>query len=647
MNKNDRREFLDLISATEAQNIIQENFIWSPSVEILSLENAKKRVLAKDIIARIDTPPFDRSLMDGFAVRAKDTFEINETNPRIFRIIDNVPAGKISKKSIQNSFECIKIATGAPIPLGANAVVMVEYASEKKDNTVEIFRPISPYENIDPSGSDIMYGETILRKGDILNSVRLGILASLGIEHVEVQSKLKVGILSSGDEIRSPGDKLSPGCLYDSNSTVIANLVEESGGVPHFLGICPDNLDIIRNTISKNLKKVDIILISGGTSAGEGDFSYRVIDELGGKLLFHGVSMKPGKPLATGLVENKLIITLPGFPASAIFAFNTIVGPLLRKWTNIPYPIERQLKALLNQKIRSTTGRTHFKLVHLIKDENTYQAYPVRGTSGSISMLDRADGYITIPEEVEFLNPGDNVTVTLLRDRLLLPHIIFIGSHDFVIDILFRRFRSKYPEFLVKQIYIGSTGGLSAIRQNECDVAGIHLFDENTREYNLPFIENWNLNDKVNMIEGYKRIQGLYVAKDNPKGIEGLKDLTRSDITFLNRNEGSGTRILLDYLLENLGLDKQGIQGYNSITYSHSAAASAVFRNKVDISIGIKPYAEIFGTDFIPLTEEEYDFLINKKSSEKASVNQLIEFLSSKEFRNDSELEKFHIDWIQ
>ncbi|MFX0183933.1 MAG: substrate-binding domain-containing protein, partial [Candidatus Hodarchaeota archaeon] len=373
----------------------------------------------------------------------------------------------------------------------------------------------------------------------------------------------------------------------------------------------------------------------------------RVIDELGGKLLFHGVSMKPGKPLATGLVENKLIITLPGFPASTIFAFNTIVGPLIRKWTNMPHPIERQLRAILNQKIRSTTGRTHFKLVHLIKDKNIYQAYPVRGTSGSISMLDRADGYITIPAEVDFLNSGDNVTVTLLRDRLLLPHIIFIGSHDFVIDILFRRFRAKYPEFLVKQIFLGSTGGLSAIRQNECDIAGIHLFDESTREYNYPFIENWNLKDKVNMIKGYKRIQGLYVVKGNPKGIEGLKDLTRSNITFLNRNEGSGTRILLDHLLKNLGLDKQSIQGYHSITYSHSAAASAVFRNKVDVSIGIKPYAEIFSTDFIPLTEEEYDFLITKKSSEKPSVNQLIELLSSKEFRNDSELEKFHIDWYQ
>ncbi|MFX0184491.1 MAG: molybdopterin-binding protein, partial [Candidatus Hodarchaeota archaeon] len=300
MNKNDRREFLDLVSVTKAKKIIQENFLWAPSVEILSLDKAKRRILTKDIIAKIDTPPFDRSLMDGFAVRAKDTFEIDETNPRIFRIIDTVPAGKISNKSIQNSFECIKIATGAPIPLGANAVVMVEYTSEKQDNTVEIYKPVSPYENIDPSGSDIMYGETILRKGDILNSVRLGILASLGIEHVDVQSKLKVGILSSGDEIRSPGHKLSPGCLYDSNSTVIANLVEESGGVPQFLGISPDNLDIIRNIISTNLKKVDIILISGGTSAGEGDFSYRVIDELGGKLLFHGVSMKPGKPLATG-----------------------------------------------------------------------------------------------------------------------------------------------------------------------------------------------------------------------------------------------------------------------------------------------------------------------------------------------------------
>ncbi|MHA1331742.1 MAG: molybdopterin biosynthesis protein [Candidatus Hodarchaeales archaeon] len=645
MKKAKKREFLKLISPEQAQSIILENFSWSPKSEIKNLDQIKGRILSKDVTAHIDSPPFDRSLMDGFAVRAEDTFDIDETHPKTFRIIDTLPAGKISSKKLLEPMTCIEISTGAPIPSGANAVVMVEYSSKKSKEKVEIFRPVTLYENIDHSGSDIMYGETVLHEGDLLTPVRLGMLAALGIAQVNVKTQLKVGILSSGDELRPVGENLNAGCLYDSNSTILAALVEDTGAIPIRLGICPDDPEIFKQRISSHLPEIDILIISGGTSAGEGDYSYRVITELGGELLFHGVSLKPGKPLAVGIVNDKLIITLPGFPASAIFSFNTVIKPLLHKWTQRPINEKLKIKTLLRQKIRSISGRTQFKLVYIRKEDEYYYAFPITGKSGSVSMLEKADGYIIIPEEVEYLHPDEEVEVTLLREELLLADIVFVGSHDYVIDQLFHEFRLKFPRFHVKQIYTGSTGGFTAMSNSACDIAGVHLLDPETSTYNNTFIDKWQLRDKITLVKGYQRRQGLYVAKGNPKNITGLKDLFRDDIEFLNRNKGSGTRILLDILLENLrqqkfstedsiNIPKEQINGYQAVAYSHSATASAVARGKVDVSIGIEQFARIFGTEFIPLAIEEYDLLITNKSLEKPAMKELLKIFKSEAFQS-------------
>ncbi|MFW9997708.1 MAG: molybdopterin biosynthesis protein [Candidatus Odinarchaeota archaeon] len=638
MTASKKREFLDLITVEKAQEIIETEYFWQPKTENLPLIEAKGRILAKDVIAAVDAPPFDRSLMDGYAVRAEDTFKIDEANPGAFRIIDTVPAGKISSKDLTEPFTCIEIATGAPIPRGADSVVMVEHTSKLSKEDIQIFRSVTPYENIDPAGSDIMYGETVLREGDVLTPVRQGILASLGMSNIEVFSPPKVGILSSGDELRAPGENLPEGCLYDSNSTVISGLVVEAGAEATTYGICPDDLELYKQTVSRILEEVDILLISGGTSAGEGDYSYRVVTELGGRLLFHGISMKPGKPLAAGLIKNKLLITLPGFPASAIFSFNAVIAPLIRKWTSTPLPRGRTLQATVSQKIRSITGRMQFKLVHVLKEGTSYRVYPVKGNSGSISMLEKADGYIVIPEEVEIVNQGETVDVMLLREELLLPDIVFIGSHDFVIDQLFHEFRRQYPEYTVKMIFTGSTGGLSAMSRGECDMAGIHLLDSESQQYNRPFIDSWKLSEKAELVKGYRRKQGIYITKGNPKGIKTLDDLLRDGITFLNRNEGSGTRILFDHLLKEMSSRKslppdelqKTIQGYKSVAYSHSATASAVARQKVTAAMGIEQYAKLYGLDFIPLKDEEYDFLIRKKSIEKAPVKLMMKLFSSK-----------------
>ncbi|MHA1975855.1 MAG: molybdopterin biosynthesis protein [Candidatus Hodarchaeales archaeon] len=651
--KSQKREFLKLIPIKEAQEIIQANFSWIPKKEIISIKKASNRVLASDIIAPIDNPPFDRSLMDGYAVKAEDTFDIDEMHPKTFVIIDTVPAGKISNIKIENSLNCIEISTGAPIPSGANAVIMVEHTTRISDNTVKIFHAVSPYDNIDPQGSDIMHGETVLRQGNILSPVRLGIIAALGRNEIEVYSQIRVGILSSGDEIISPGSVLTPGSLYDSNSTVLEEILKKSGITPIIFGICPDNPIKLMEIITEAIKNIDVLLISGGTSAGEGDYSYRSITDLGGKLLFHGVAMKPGKPLAVGTLKNSLIVTLPGFPASAIFSLTSVILPLINIWMKTPQKSGNTIDALLKQKIRSTTGRTNFKHVHIINEDGNLFAFPVRGTSGSLTMLERADGFLTIEEDREFLLSGDRVDITLLRDKIILPDVVFIGSHDFVIDHLFKMFQEKYPEYHIKLIYVGSSKGFSAINIGECDIAGVHLLDEESGEYNQPFINKWNMQEKVTLIKGYTRSQGLYVPKGNPKKIKKIEDLADKNITFLNRNQGSGTRILLDILLSRLDFQKyiskenvkELIKGYNSVAYSHSATANAVAQNKVDVSIGIKSYADLLDIDFIPFSNEKYDFIVRNKSRFKPPVRKLLELFHTSDFRQNVKSIIGQVEW--
>ncbi len=642
MSQSNKREFLNLITIEKAQELIFSNFSFEPEIEEVHLEKARNRILMEDVTAAVDIPPFDRSLMDGYAVNAEETYTIDETHPVIFKIVGDIRAGDTTTKTLSETNTCFEIATGAPIPRGANAVIMVENTSKKSESEVLFYRPVSPQENIDSAGSDIMFGETVLRSGQVLSSVKLGILASLGINSVKVQKKIVIGVLSTGNELKRPGTPLEFGSIYDSNSIIVRNLLLDIGAQPIDLGICLDDMKSLKRKIENSVKTVDILILSGGTSAGEGDYSYRAITELGGRLLFHGVSSKPGKPLAAGIIDNKLIITLPGFPASAIFSFNTVIIPLLKKWSHLSSETLNSIFASVNQKILNTSGRTQFKLVHVLKSGDSYRIYPVKGNSGSVSALERADGFITIPDNVTILSPGEIVEVTLFQKVLAIPEIIFVGSHDFVIDRLFTYYKNLFPGINTKLIFTGSSGGLSSLGRDECDIAGSHLLDEETGEYNMPFIEKMNLTTKIELVKGYNRIQGLYIPKGNPKNITGIKDLLRDDITFMNRIEGSGTRVLLDSLLHKLATEinmpfeklQRKIIGYNTVASSHSATVNAVVRGIVDVSIGIKTFADLFNIDFIPLAEERYDLLINKRSIEKEAVKQLLLTFKTQGFRN-------------
>jgi len=639
----DRKIFKTLNSLEEAIKKLYEHF--NPSIvgiEEIPLEKAFGRIIAEDIIASVDIPPFDRAAMDGYAVRAEDTYGASEDNPIRLKVIGKIEAGEESFIEI-NEGEAVEIATGAPIPKGANAVEMVEYTHQEKD-FVYLYKPIGVGENIIPAGSDIMIGELVLREGERITSREMGILAAIGLNKVKVYKKPKVAIISTGNELLPPGKPLKYGKVYDINSYSLAGAVIESGGEPIVLGIVPDDLNEMEKMIKKALDQADIVLTSGSTSAGAGDKLYKLIDKLGKPgIIVHGLTVKPGKPTIIAVINKKPIFGLPGYPTSALIIFFMLVSNVIHKMAGIKDHKERiSIEAKIPFKIFSAKGRKEFLPVHLIKDESSnYLAYPIKKDSGAISSLSMADGFIEIKENQEFLEEGELVKVNLFESKLNLADLVIIGSHCIGIDVLLRIVKKIDSSIQTKVINVGSIGGIYAIKRGEADIAGIHLFDENTGEYNKPFIKKYGLLDKALLIRGYNREQGFIVAKGNPKKINWFEDLLRNDVSFINRNKGSGTRALIDFYLKKLSKEKgisfekliKNIKGYELEAKSHSAIASAILSKKADVGIGIKTIALMNGLDFIPIANENYDFLVPKSRLNKKSIQVFLKAIKSNEFK--------------
>ncbi|MBL7118887.1 molybdopterin biosynthesis protein [Candidatus Bathyarchaeota archaeon] len=642
-----RKIFRDLVSVEEAKKRFRAHFIPRPvGVEKVLLERCYGRVLAQDIEAQVDVPPFDRATMDGFAVHAEDTFEAEEDKPRILKTVGKVSAGEKPSKDIKKG-EAVEISTGAPIPKGANAVVMVEYTQQEGDH-LKVYKPVAPGENIMAAGSDIMAGELILRKGTVLTPRETGVLAALGTTKVECFKVPKVAILSTGDEIVEPGSRLEYGKVYDINARSISDAVVECGGEPVFLGIVEDDPDALRLSVDEGLRKGELLVTSGGTSAGAGDLLHQIINNLGAPgIIVHGVSVKPGKPTILAVIDGKPLFGLPGYPTSALTIFEIFVSPILREMAGRGADVEKKtIDARTAGKIYPAGGRHEYMPVNIIRTgRGEYTVYPVPGGSGAITTLEEADGFIEIPENKLFLEEGERVQVRLFSSELKPADLMIIGSHCIGIDLLLELIRRRHPDFNSKVINVGSSGGLAAIRRGEADIAGVHLLDEETGEYNTPFLDRYGIADRAVLIRGYNRKQGLIVARKNPKEIKGLEDILREDLSFVNRNPGSGTRILLDMKLneiarsEGIGFEQLSskIKGYRIEAKSHTAVAVAVLQGKADLGLGIETVADRYGLDFIPVTEEHYDFTVQTERLGKESIQVFLGTLRSEDFRDELE----------
>lgn len=610
------KEFRKLVTINEARKIIQHLDIKPGATEV-DIENALERVLARDVISDIDVPPFNRASMDGYAVVASDTYQAREDRPVRLKILGSVQAG-VNPGIFLRKGEAAEIATGAVMPGGADAVVMVEYTSVEKD--LYIRRPVAVNENVMPAGSDIMAGERVLKKGTLLGVREIGVLAAVGKRKVEV-SRLNVGIISTGNELAEPGSELHAGGIYDINSFTLASGVKECGAAPVCYGIVKDNEVEIKRALMEASEN-DLILTSGSTSAGSGDVMYRMIEE-NGTLLAHGIDIKPGKPAIIGEVFGKPIIGLPGYPASALIIFNEFIAPLIRKITGKKKERLRT-KAKLAVRVRSE-GRTQLFPVGIVRN----WAYPVEKGSGAITTLSEADGFIEIPASVEMMEAGETVDVTLFGEPEPVE-LLFVGSHCLGFDVL-----ADLSGLKIRMINVGSSGGLVAIRNGIADIAGVHLLDE-SGVYNTPFLGKFGIENAV-VIKGYLREQGLIVRKES--SISRFEDIIGAG--FINRNTGSGTRAITDRKLQELARQRgtsfeelaNSIDGYHTEAKTHSAVAAAIKLGKADAGVGIRTAAQLNGLRFIKIAEEEYDFVIPAKLLESRAVRKFLDALRSREFR--------------
>jgi putative molybdopterin biosynthesis protein len=638
-----QKVFRELVSVEDAEEALRKHFDPKPlGTEEIDINFVVGRVLGEDVTSEVDVPPFDRASMDGYAIQAEASFGAEEDKPARLNIVGRIMAGDASDLAIQKR-EAVEISTGAPIPKGANAVVMVEFTSIR--DGLRVYKSVAPGENIMASGADIMAGELVLRTGQMLTPRETGVLAAIGRRYVRVFRKPAVAILSTGNEIAEPGSPLDFGKIYDINGRTLADMVTENGGIPKFIGILGDRKDEIQQRVNEALSSSDMILTSGGTSAGIGDLLYKVIDDLGPPgMLVHGIAVKPGKPAIIGVAQGRPIFGLPGYPTSALMIFKILVQPVLREMAGLPIKTDsRIMKATAGEKILSSGGRREFMPVNLVKSEPGYSIYPVPGGSGAITTLAEADGFVEIPERSLYIDEGETVEVELFGQELKPADLMIIGSNCVGIDIILSMMRERHLNYRSKIISTGSSGGLVAIRRGEADVAGTHLLDVKSGVYNIPFLQQFQIADISILVRGYDREQGLIVAKDNPKEIHEFEDMIRPDVSIVNRNPGSGTRILLDMKLAALARNNdttfdvtvKGIQGYSYESKSHSAVAVAVLQGKADVGLAIRAVAETYGLGFLPVANEQYDFLIRKNRFKKPSVQSFLEVLRSEEFSKE------------
>jgi len=632
-------QFLDVLTRDEAARRFEAALELRPlGIETVPLLESAGRVLATHVIAGVDVPAFDRSNVDGFAVRSADLQGADEEQSITLLLTEDLLSpGKVPHFEVTPGRATV-IATGGMVPRGADAVVMIEQTEaveQAGQPAVAVRRMLAPGANISFAGSDITQGETVLWSGQVLTARELGVLAALGQSEVPVFRRPRVAIISTGDEIVAPGQPLPMGAVYDSNAAILAATVRELGGEPVCLGTVRDDLDQLRSLVRTGLE-CDMVLLSGGTSKGAGDLSYQVVSELPPPgIVAHGVALKPGKPICLAVTGSKPVVVLPGFPTSAIFTFHEFVAPVLRLLAERNRVQRRTVPARVPLRINSARGRTEYVLVGLVRTGDSWTAYPMGKGSGSVTTFSGADGFIAIPLQTEFLDEGALVEVTLLDEAIQPADLVVIGSHCVGLDLLLGKVRER--GFSTRVLTVGSQGGLAAVRRGECDIAGVHLCDPATGEYNRPF-----LTEEIELVPGYGRQQCL-IYRQGDERFEGrsldeiLTDIvSQPGLQMINRNVGSGTRILVDELLQRvLAKDRLAeIPGYRVQTKSHNAVAAAISQGRADWGVAIDTVAQQYGLGAIPVREEQYDFLLPRQRLESPAVRYFVELLGNPQVRD-------------
>jgi putative molybdopterin biosynthesis protein len=605
-----RNIYIDNIDVDLAKDKYYTSLNIQPTWEEVDVLDSLNRITFEAVYALISSPNYNAAAMDGIAVKSSDTKEATETNPIV----------------LEEGKDFIYINTGNPIEEPYDAVIMIEDVIELGDGKVQILKAAYPWQHVRPIGEDIVATEMILPSRHRIRPIDVGALLSGGIEKVKVYRKPRVGIIPTGNEIVERVSQLQVGKVIDSNSRVFEGLILENGGIPNRYSPVEDDYDKIKEAILKGIEENDMLIIGAGSSAGSKDYTASIIKELG-EVVVHGVAMKPGKPTILGIINEKPVIGIPGYPVSAYLVFETFVIPLILKFIGLEEEKEVFQQAIISKKITSSLKNRELIRVNLGYVKDKLIATPLSSGAGVTMSLVKADGIAIIPQSLEGVDAGSPVDVRVLKPLSQIREtLVSIGSHDIIMDILADMMR-------ITSGHVGSMGGILAMRRGECHIAPIHLLDMDTGEYNVSYVKKYFKGQKMALIKGVRRHQGFIVEKGNPKGIKGFSDLIREDVIYVNRQRGAGTRILLDYHLKKENIDPSHIKGYDREMTTHMAVASAIKTGSATTGLGIYSAAKALDLDFIEVAYEDYDFLVPFDLLEDEKVERFIEILKSDEFR--------------
>ncbi len=605
---------LDQAKKEYLKKLLENGF--AGKTETILVSDAYGRITAKAVYARINAPHYAASAMDGVALHAKDSFGATETTPVTLR------PGQFTV-----------VDTGDPIPEGCDAVIMVEDILQNDDGSITIHAPAAPWQHIRQIGEDICAGEMILPGFMEVSTAAIGAMIAGGVGELEVIRRPRVGIIPTGDEIIPPCADPKPGDILEFNSSIFSAMLREWNAVPVTWPIVPDRYDLIRDALQKAAEECDMVILNAGSSAGRDDYSAAAVREVG-EVLYHGIAIKPGKPAILGAKGSVPILGVPGYPVSGIIVIEEFLRPLIDCWYERENDSGSRTRAKLTRPVVSGLKYQEYVRVRMGYVGNTLMASPLPRGSGVVSSFMKADGIVEVPQGTEGYTAGEEVRVRLLNSKNRLKNtLVVIGSHDPLMDELSDLMHRADHRLYLSSAHVGSMGGIMAVRRGEAHAAGIHLLDTQTGEYNRSYIKKYFPHGGVYLLRCVGRQQGLMLQKGNPLSLKAFADVARDGLCYVNRQKGSGTRILMDYLCEKDGVDRDRIYGYEREEMTHNAVAVQIAGNSADAGLGIYSTAKLYDLDFLPICVEEYDLLIPESAWGTTLVRQLVKTLKSEAFR--------------
>ena len=594
---------------------LQENG-FAGQTEMVSVQNAFGRITARAVYAAICAPHYAASAMDGIAVHAKDTFGATETTP-----VRLTPQ------------QYMVVDTGDPVPEDCDAVIMVEDIVRGEDESVTIYAAAAPWQHIRQIGEDICAGEMILASYMEVTPAAIGAMIAGGVLEIEVIKKPVIGIIPTGDEIVAPCADPKPGDILEFNSSIFSAMVQEWGAEAKTYPIVPDRFDAIREMVARAADECDIVLLNAGSSAGREDYSVSVIRELG-DVVYHGIAIKPGKPAILGLRGAVPILGVPGYPVSGIIVIEELLKPLVAEWFHSNTAPVQLATATLTRPVVSGLKYQEFVRVRMGEVGGKLTASPLSRGAGVVSSFMKADGILEVPQGTEGYEAGEEVQVRLLSTPEKLQNtLVVIGSHDPLLDEVADMMHRADPTVFMSSSHVGSMGGIMALRRGEAHAGGCHLLDTETGVYNLSFLKKYFPNGGIRLVRCVGRQQGLMLAKGNPLDIKEFADIAKNGVRYVNRQKGSGTRVLMDYLCEQYAVNVGDIYGYEREELTHTSVAAQIANASADAGMGIYSAAQLYDLDFLPICIEEYDLIIPDHAWETPVVQQLIATLKSPAFR--------------